>query len=496
MRFLSFLIFIGIACLSLQAQSPHGSALTYDCSYCHASNDWKIIPVQMKFSHNETLFKLAGQHKNTDCKSCHTSLIFNEAKNECISCHTDIHKGTTGLDCSQCHTPETWIVRNVTNIHSQSRFPLLGKHLTADCIQCHTGYDKLEFQPIGINCFDCHINNFNATQNPNHLTSGFSTNCNECHKLEENNWGAGNFGHDFFPLLGGHKINNCFSCHQQGTFKGLAQECYSCHKSDFESVISPNHVTGIFPTDCRACHNINAWIPSAFDHNKTAFVLTGAHTNTACQSCHQTGYTGTSTMCVDCHQQNYNNAINPGHISLQLPTDCQMCHTTNPGWKPASFPIHNNYYQLIGRHAAIANDCSTCHNGNYVNTPNTCFQCHQNNFNNTSNPQHVSAGFPIECESCHNQNAWTPASFEHDNQYFPIYSGKHNGKWNACSDCHTIPSNFSFFSCIDCHEHRKSRMDDKHEGVNGYVYESTACLSCHPTGSSDRLFPTKSINVD
>lgn len=487
MRFLPFIVWV-IFIQAAFAQSPHGEKLTYDCSYCHEPTDWKIIPAKMKFDHDKTSFRLIGQHKNIDCKACHSTLIFNEAKQECAFCHTDIHKGTVGLDCSQCHAPETWAVRDIINLHANSRFPLVGKHLAANCSQCHGGYENLEFQPIGVNCFDCHSNDYYNTQNPNHSAAGFSTDCHDCHSLIGSSWSAENINHDFFPLTGGHKIANCFSCHKQGTFQGLSNECYSCHKSDFESVQDPNHVAGNFPTDCRTCHNINAWVPAQFDHNNTQFALTGAHVTVPCQSCHQAGYSGTSTICYDCHQQNYNSTTNPSHTSLMLPTDCLTCHTTNPGWSPASFPLHNNYYELIGRHAQIANDCGSCHNGNYVNTPNTCYQCHQSEYNNTTNPSHTAAGFPTQCESCHNPNGWTPAVFDHDEQFFPIYSGKHKNKWNSCSDCHTNSSSFAIFSCIDCHEHRKSRMDEKHEGVSGYIYESSACLSCHPTGEKEGAF--------
>jgi hypothetical protein len=31
-------------------------------------------------------------------------------------------------------------------------------------------------------------------------------------------------------------------------------------------------------------------------------------------------------------------------------------------------------------------------------------------------------------------------------------------------------------------------MDDEHQGVQGYIYESNACLSCHPDGSKGNAF--------
>jgi len=60
---------------------------------------------------------------------------------------------------------------------------------------------------------------------------------------------------------------------------------------------------------------------------------------------------------------------------------------------------------------------------------------------------------------------------------FPIASGKHNIE---CAECH--PAGYGDFSCIDCHEHRCSKMNDKHDEEAGYACESTLCLECHPRG--------------
>jgi len=75
-----------------------------------------------------------------------------------------------------------------------------------------------------------------------------------------------------------------------------------------------------------------------------------------------------------------------------------------------------------------------------------------------------------------------PANFDHDKDFFPIYSGEHQGEWNECSDCH-IGGNLNSFSCIDCHEHNDPNdLADEHDDVNGYQYSSPACLQCHPNG--------------
>jgi hypothetical protein len=179
-------------------------------------------------------------------------------------------------------------------------------------------------------------------------------------------------------------------------------------------------------------------------------------------------------------------------MAAGIPNNCATCHTTSPGWKPASYPAHSN---LTGAHIAIANDCAACHQGNYANTPNMCFGCHSSNYNQTNNPNHIAAQFPATCADCHTQSAWTPATFNHDGQYFPIYTGKHKGEWNVCSDCHQNASNFSVFTCTtSCHP--QNSMNNNHNGVSGYQYLSSACLNCHPNGNGDKMLYNNSLRKD
>jgi hypothetical protein len=108
-------------------------------------------------------------------------------------------------------------------------------------------------------------------------------------------------------------------------------------------------------------------------------------------------------------------------------------------------------------------------------------------FENTMNPDHQATGFSTDCASCHTTDpGWMPATFDHDAQFFPIYSGEHNGVWSDCVECHPNPSNYAEFTCITCHANPDT--DNDHFGVPGYIYESTACLVCHPTGDGDEGF--------
>jgi hypothetical protein len=489
MRNLPFkIIFILLFASCLFAQSPHGDSFNYDCELCHEPTSWKIDLKKVQFDHSITKFELAGQHKAADCRSCHTTLEFSKINSDCISCHTDLHQGTVGKDCSKCHTSKTWMVEDLNGLHQKGRFPLVGNHLTADCQQCHTRYVDLYFEPLNTDCFACHSDDYNSTQNPNHASAGFSTYCQDCHDLTASVWFTVNVVHDFFPLVGGHAISDCFACHEPGgNFTGLSPECITCHEDDYNNPGNdPNHIVSNFPTDCKQCHTINGWSPSTFDHNLTSFPLTGKHIPVNCQDCHSTGYTGTPTDCYSCHQQDYESVQDPNHVIGGYSINCTDCHTTN-GWDDLVNFNHNiTQFPLTGAH--ITTDCNSCHQQGYNNTPIECFGCHEQDYNNTTNPNHIAAAFPTTCEDCHETTAWTPATFDHDGQYFPIYTGKHAGEWTLCSDCHEVPNNFSVFTCISCHEHNQQEMDDKHQGVQGYIYTSEACLSCHPTGEKGNAF--------
>lgn len=365
--------------------------------------DYKAVT----FDHSSTNFSLEGAHKNTDCKSCHETLVFDATPNDCLSCHTDVHEQSVGNDCVRCHSTQNWLVFNVPEIHESNGFPLIGAHFSVNCIECHQGDSGLIFTPRGNECIECHQTDFIATTSPNHTASGFSTDCTECHSPTGTGWSSDGFIHDFFPLTGGHNIQDCSRCHDVTNFSDISPECVYCHNDD---------------------------------------------------------YVGTT---------------NPNHTSAGFSTDCAECHSTGPGWTPAS--INHDFFPLTGGHNI--NDCMACHiGGNFTNTPTECVACHQDDFNTTTDPNHQAANFPTDCASCHTTNpGWTPATFDHDGQYFPIYSGRHDNEWNACTDCHTNPNDYSVYTCVTCHTIGETA--DAHDGVNGYVYESTACLQCHPDGS-------------
>jgi hypothetical protein len=471
----------------------HGEVQGYEynspaCFACHPTGS-----KEGSFNHNNSQFPLTGAHMETDCIKCHAQ-GYAGTTTVCYNCHTQNYTqsinpnhvtGNIPTDCGTCHTTQaTW--KPATFPIHDNYYVIAGAHIPIanDCATCHQG----NYTNSPNTCFGCHSVKYNQSTNPNHITANFPTTCETCHSQVA--WSPSNFNHDnVYPLTGAHAAiaTNCVACHK-GSYVNTPNTCNGCHMPNYNATTNPNHVTANFPTTCQTCHSNVAWSPSTFNHT-TVYPLTGAHATIAnnCFACHQGNYVNTPNTCAGCHMPNFNASVNPNHAAINIPTTCATCHTTNPNWAPATFPIHNNYYVIAGAHIAITNNCADCHNGNYNSTPNTCVGCHQANYNQTNNPPHAAAQFPTTCTDCHTQTAWSPANWNHDGQYFPIYSGKHKNKWNSCSDCHPNSSNYAVFTCTtSCHP--QSSMNNEHQGVVGYSYVSSACYNCHPTGNGGKMF--------
>jgi hypothetical protein len=473
MRILSLLIFSAVLfILNQKTDSPHGSDFKISCKTCHSPKGWQLDKEIYSFNHNTTKMPLAGQHAVTDCRQCHKSLVFKNVKSECFECHEDVHQNSVGPDCSRCHTPASWLVSNITDIHQKSRFPLVGAHRSADCFLCHKSENLTRFDVSGTNCIDCHRENYMATSNPNHIQAGFPEDCVFCHPMTSFLWTTATFNHGIFPLSLGHANLKCTDCHKTARYTDVSTDCYSCHQQNYLSTNNPNHSASGFSTVCQNCHTLNpGWSPASFNHG--SFPLTLGHSTPACADCHKNGnYTNLSSDCYSCHQANYAATTNPNHSASGISTTCATCHNTAPGWSPATFD-HSAFQLTLGHSTPSCNDC---HKGNYTSTSTDCYSCHVTDYNSTANPGHSALAFSTTCTQCHTTNpGWKPATYAlHDAQMFPIYSGRHNGTWTLCSDCHTNPANYALFDCIRCHA-------DAHRGSN---YTNAQCYSCHPRGSS------------
>lgn len=252
-----------------------------------------------------------------------------------------------------------------------------------------------------------------------------------------------------FELTGAHQPLACTSCHEEGAARREApSNCLGCHeKNDAHE--------GNLGEVCSDCHGTEAWRETAFDHNETAFKLTNAHSDTACQSCHlDKRFTEIESTCVSCH------AISDIHQGKNGDA-CDGCHDSKE-WKTTRFD-HNvdTEYLLEGAHAKV--QCSSCHGDRPLDEPlNTrCRSCH------TKDDVHMATLGP-RCESCHSPDRWADGTFDHSTTEFAL-KGTHETL--SCAACHQVYESAIDVQvqCNDCHSN-----DDPHEGGLG-----NDCSACH-----------------
>jgi hypothetical protein len=355
--------------------------------------------------------------------------------------------------------------------HDKTNFPLVGKHRTVACSECH---QKGVMKGTPTNCEACHW----IRKQDDRYQLQLGIHCQDCHTpydweiLRPNSWNHEQASG--YLLEGAHKALDCYQCHKENIFQKGVSECIDCHQKEYNEASDPNHVAGQFPTDCKACHNMLGWQPSRFNH--LGFPLAGTHRTLSCSECHKNGlFAGTPSECVACHLDQYNDTKSPNHKLAGYPTDCQFCHGNNATtWYGAKID-HNQFWPLKGAHRGL--DCTACHRQG-SNISSDCITCHLDDYNNTTDPDHREAGFYTDCLICHLEESpsWSQVIFDHS---FPIFSGKHQHL--SCSECHQT-TNYYEFTCTDCHTHSKDQMDNKHNEVGGYLYNSQACYSCHPAG--------------
>ena len=461
-------------CYSCHAKDdPHNGQFGTICAACHDTAAW--LPAT--FDHEKSNFPLTGAHAHLVCTECHDKNIFTPLDSTCISCHAqdDAHNGKFSTFCDACHTTTAW--QPPTFDHATSKFPLTGAHASLECAQCHPNNI---FTPLDSSCYSCH-------EKDDQHNGQFGTVCDKCHSTTA--WLPASFDHTTtgFVLNGAHTNLACSQCHPNNIFTHIDTSCYSCHAKD------DTH-KGQFGQACNQCHSTSAWLPASFDHTKTGFNLTGAHTNLACSQCHPNNvFNPLDTACYACH------AKDDAHNG-QFGQDCGQCHSTT-AWKPASFDHSKTGFPLTGAHSKLA--CGNCHaNGNFGGLSPACYSCH------AKDDAH-GGQFGQDCGSCHSTNAWKPASFDHSKTGFPLTGGHaglacgncHNdgnfgGLSPVCSTCHSDPAFhaglFGNMTCDQCHNTTAwvpAQFNAPHPNACGEVtcinHEGATCRDCHTVDLMD-----------
>lgn len=144
-----------------------------------------------------------GEHQSglqevmsTDCAACHI--------NEAATVADPMHLGNFPQTCFECHATTAWS-------------PSIFSHGTVVSV-----------------CYDCHRADYEATENPSHLTERFPQTCDDCHRTDA-----------WIPALDGFHPNDRFPI-SSGPHEKF--ECLSCHDAD----LGPSQ--GGQNTDCIGCH--------------------------------------------------------------------------------------------------------------------------------------------------------------------------------------------------------------------------------------------------
>ena len=501
------------------------------CESCHSFDSW----LGANFNHGAPPinFPLTNGHANVPCASCHVNGNYSLqiAPTDCgnAGCHLTTWRQTNNpvhstagpafavANCASCHTTKGWDLASFD--HSVTGFTLTGTHASptpTPCASCHVGNN---YTLNSTDCMGCHLAAWQSTPTfggnvPDHIKAGFPSTasaCTTCHPITK--WADGKFDHNAFgfPLTNSHalvanggKVASCTSCHIGNNYSlNIAPtDCGNagCHLTTWQQTNNPTHASAGAPfaaANCSTCHNTISWTTATFNHSTTGWALTGSHQMApagkvvACTDCHVGNnytFTAANTDCYGCHQtawlstQTLGGAV-PNHITAGFPTSqCSTCHDTVL-WSTGKFDHSTTGWPLQGAH--VTTPCTSCHmgaNAFVLTSANTdCYACHQAAWLSTQTlggavPNHVAALYPTTCLTCHATwvtTGWLGATFNHT--WFRV---PHNG--SVCSDCHLISTDYSKFSCIDCHTRNAHRPGMSHPSVGGkYVYGATTCYDCH-----------------
>ncbi|MCB2224996.1 MAG: cytochrome c3 family protein [Actinobacteria bacterium] len=385
-----------------------------------------------------------------------------EIGNDCAACHVaPWGEGRMSDRCLECHERVEEELADPSSFHGA----LLASNPGLECSDCHPDHRGR----------DASLTEMSPISFP-HETVGFS--------------------------LAAHRTTSsgtafaCADCHAESIASLEPGVCGDCHR-EIDPARAGAHIDD-YGDDCLACHDGLETYGADFDHDGTAFALTGAHAGVGCTACHLDARTigdlrGADPACASCHLAD---DVHGGGLG----DDCAACHTSG-GWVPSTFDHDAAAFPLDGAHAEAL--CEDCHADRaYRGTPADCYSCHgqddahDGRFGADCGLCHTTTGwepavfdhasvttacvschladdahdgrFGAECAACHSTGAWAPALFDHDLSEFPL-TGAHAGA--ECARCHVDGFTGLSADCVSCHADPAF-----HLGAVG-----TDCASCHGT---------------
>jgi hypothetical protein len=349
-----------------------------------------------------------------------------EIGGDCKACHVSPWGAATMADrCTVCHTNIAEQMRDVATVHGT----VMHNEANLGCRHCHPEHRGA----------DAPLTFMDSGSFP-HEVMGFSLNTHQ--------------------FTAARQPFTCVDCHASDVTTFASETCDTCHRQIDVGFMTAHTIS--FGSACLACHDGVDRLGHNFNHNVSAFKLSGKHVGVACVQCHINArkagdFATTSQDCYSCH---FNDEPHQGRFG----PNCSQCHTVD-GWTPATFDHNLVAFRLEGKHAQVT--CESCHiNQQFKGTPTDCYSCHQQN--DEHNGQNGT-----DCAVCHDSTAWTPAAFNGQHT-FPL----NHGGGATCVTCH--PAGFTTYTCYGCHEHNEGEVQSKHleEGIGNFQN----CVECHATG--------------
>jgi hypothetical protein len=332
---------------------PH-DGFPADCTLCHEGDDWHTIRQDFEFDHlAETGEPLDGAHALAECLRCHNDRgpveLF--AQRGCAGCHEDVHRGQMGADCTVCHGESGWRPEGPIAQHAATRLPLAGAHAALQCWVCHSGASVGNFRDVDPSCATCHMDDYQATTNPDHVAAGYPTTCEDCHGFVAFDQAA-RFSH-----------------------AGISAGCADCHLDDYQRTTDPDHEAQLFATTCEDCHtSTTTWRGARFDHG------------------------GITTGCATCHLPDYQATRDPNHAAAGFAQSCEDCHGSTTTWQGARYAAHR-FPITSGPHGNRA--CSACHLVNSDYDRFSCTHCHEHAQKPMDDKHRGEGGYVWESGACY-----------------------------------------------------------------------------------------------
>lgn len=381
---------------------PH-DGFPADCQLCHEGDDWHTIRQDFEFDHaQETGVPLNGAHAVAECLRCHNDrgpvALFSQRG--CAGCHEDVHRAQMGADCTSCHGESSWRPEGQIALHAATRLPLAGAHAALQCWACHEGAAVGNFRNADPQCASCHLDDYQATTDPDHATAGYPTTCQDCHGFVAFDQAA-IFSH-----------------------AGINSGCADCHLDDYQRTTDPDHEAEAFPTSCEDCHaSFSTWRGARFTHAGITTNCVSCHLadyqgtsdpdhevqqfSTSCEDCHASfstwngasfSHVGITANCVGCHLGDYQASTDPRHSSAGFAQTCESCHTSTTTWDGARYNAHQ-FPIYSGAHRNM--DCTQCHLSNTNYAAFSCTHCHEHNQSSMNSEHQGENGYSWQSSACY-----------------------------------------------------------------------------------------------